>query len=966
MPLATLSKAVKIFFSYAISAPQDKRLLDRLTTHLSILKRQHLIDEWYDSAISAGSTITQFIETYLNTADIIVLLISADFFASERCYEFEMKRALERKAAGEVELIPVILHPTEEWRIPPLDKYTPLPPDGTPVSSNKHNIERTLAEVAKGIRHVVENIASQAKKTLTSTAPPQFPLYHIPYRYNAFFTDRKDILDTLTTSFTSAQTSHTPVLALKGIGGIGKTQIALEYSYRSSNLYQAVLWLNASSRDVLSTEVDTLADRLALPGKDRMDEQELFTAVKRWLQDHPAWLLVLDQIEDMSLVDLIVPLRSNGHVLLTTRMQATGTLASAVPIMEMDMDASISFLLRRARIIPSETTLTQATTIAQELNGFPLALDQAGAYLEETGCGLATYLKLYQDERAALLSQRGQLGQLDNSHPDSVMVTLALAFDKVTRKQATNLDLLHLLAFLHPDTIPDEMIVQGAGELNEPLRSLAARPLLLNQALADLLSFSLVHRCADTTTLRIHRIVQTVLVDTLTIEQRHQWASQVVRMVNRVFPEVSFDTWAACERYLPQAQHCATLIKDYQISLKEATLLLQRLGSYCYRRASYAEAETYLIQALDLHEQQEWDDPLEKARTLNTLALVYYRQADYEQAEELHLQALALREPTLGPDHPQTAESLHNLAMLYGNQGEYQRAEEFYLRVLAIEERTKGTEQPETAKTLNNLGLVYYLQGDYAQAEASYQRALAIYGRTLPANHPDIMYPLSGLGALYEKRSDYPRAEELYQQALAICEQALGDKHPETAHSLNKLADIYESQDKDAEAQELYQRALDIGEQALGPDHPDIALFLNNLAFLANKQEQHEQAEPLYERALAIYEEVLGTEHPVVASVLNNLGRLYRNTHNQERAEECLRRALAIRTESLGPTHPDTAQSLHNLAELLVDQHKYEEAASLFQQALAIRLQVFGPDHPQTIHTREKYAALLKLMGKIE
>lgn len=136
MPFSSLSKAIKIFFSYAISAPKDKHLFDQLRTHLIALKRQQLIDEWYDSAISRGSNIAQFIEAHMSTVDIIVLLISADFFASERCYELEMKRALELSAAGAVRLIPVFLSPVD-WHIAPLDQYSPLPPDGKPVSKSR-------------------------------------------------------------------------------------------------------------------------------------------------------------------------------------------------------------------------------------------------------------------------------------------------------------------------------------------------------------------------------------------------------------------------------------------------------------------------------------------------------------------------------------------------------------------------------------------------------------------------------------------------------------------------------------------------------------------------------------------------------------------------------------------------------------------------------------------------------------
>lgn len=719
--------------------------------------------------------------------------------------------------------------------------------------------------------------------------------------------------------------------------------------------------------------MSALAEKCALPERDRADEDHLFAAVKRWLHHQKSWLLVLDHLDDLTLIDLIVPPQGNGHILLTTRTQTTGEMAPALPITQLDTDAGVLFLLQRAGTIPTGASLAQAspeaiqqaTAIVQIMDGFPLALDQAGAYLEETGCGLNAYLNLFHEERAALLGRRGRLANSQN-HPDSVAITLTLAIEKVTQLRAANLPLLRLLAFLHPEAIPYELLVDGAGELKEPLRSLAARPLILNEALADLHSYSLISHLTDTTTLRIHRITQAVLIDALPKRQPRQWASQVIRLVNHVFPEVHFDTQEQCERYLPQAQHCVRWITEFQLTLNEGALLLQRLGAYCYQKARYGEAETHLTQALLLQEQREQADPEEIAQTLNSLGLLYHRQARYQEAENIHLRALELREQTYGPDHPQTAESLYNLAVLYGSLGRYPQAEHFYQRVLAIDEQTVGPEHPETAKTLNNLGLVYALQGNYAQAEAAYQHALTIDERALPPNHPDLAFPLNGLGNVAEARGNYQQAEHFYQRVLAIREQALGDTHPETAHSLNKLADIYETQDKDQQAETLYQRALVIGEQALGPEHPDVALFLNNLAFLADKQGKYQQAEHFYQRALEIYEQALGADHPVVADVLNNLGALYRDTHHEERAEPLLRRALAIREQTLGPTHPDTAQSLSNLADLRVAQHAYQEAETLFQQAYALRLQASGPAHPDVARTREKYISLLEDMNKNE
>ena len=931
MAVAALPRAIKIFFSYDVFAPVDKGLFDELMKQLSALRQQYTLDEWYDSAISAGSDVSEAtIEAHLNMADIIVLLISADFLASKRCFELEMKRALERGARGVARLIPVILRPTEREDLP-LNNYSPLPPNGKAVTTWQ-NRDVALSEVAKGIRRVVEELVGKMKTWTTRPDPVQFPLYHLPYRYNDFFTDRAAVLDLLTSSFATPPGQRAPMLALNGLGGTGKTQIALAYIQQASNLYQTVLWLDASSREQFAMEVSALAERLSLGQEDYESEGKLFAVVKQWLQEQKRWLLVLDHIDDMALVDLIVPTQGSGHVLLTTRRQALGTLATAIPIAQMATEHSVLFLLRRAKILAPQATLDgaasedvqQATAIVHEMDGLPLGLDQAGAYIEETGCSLAAYLTLYRQERAALLGKRGRMVDR-HDHPDSVAVTLALTFEKVAQRRAENIDLLRLLAFLHPDAIPDTLLEQGAARLREPLRSLLVQNLEYQQALSDLLSFSLIQRGADRKTMSIHRLVQAVLLEAMAMEQRRRWARQVVRVVHAVFPEASFETWAACERYVVQAQHCANLIRDYRLTLKEGTALLERLGNYCYQRACYDEAARYFMQALQLHEQRGSIDVAARAEVFNALGLVYYRQGKYQQAEDFQQRALAAREQEFGPDHALTAESLHNLAVLYGSQGRHQQAEQLYQRVLAIDQKEWGEEHAETAKTLSNLGLMRYLQGNYGQAQEAYQRALTIYEQTLSPDHPDLAYTLNSLGALHERQKDYTQAEELYQRAFVIREQALGEQHPDTAYSMNKLADIYETQGKYQQAEQRYQRALEISEQALGNEHPDVALLLNNLAFLAYKQGHYAQAEPLYQRALHIYQQTLDAEHITIASVLNNLGQLYRSTKEFERAQSFLEQALAIRQKRLGAEHPDTQQSMHDLTALLAERQRDED-----------------------------------------
>ena len=262
-----------------------------------------------------------------------------------------------------------------------------------------------------------------------------------------------------------------------------------------------------------------------------------------------------------------------------------------------------------------------AAAIVKEMDGLPLALDQAGAYIEETPSTLDAYLKAYQRRQTELLHERGKDQQY---HHEAVATTWSLNFEQVEQLNPTAADLLRFLAFLAPDAIPEEMIVAGASELGPQLQKLATDETLLDQPMKVLNRFSLVQRDTDKHLLFIHRLVQAVLRATLTPKTQREWAERTVRAVNLAFPDVTnVELWTQCERVLPHALACADLINDYTLALPEAARLLNQTGYY-----------------LDDH-------------------------AQYEQAKPLYERALAINEQVLGPNHPDTASSLNNLAELY-------------------------------------------------------------------------------------------------------------------------------------------------------------------------------------------------------------------------------------------------------------------------------------------------------------
>ncbi len=480
--------------------------------------------------------------------------------------------------------------------------------------------------------------------------------------------------------------------------------------------------------------------------------------------------------------------------------------------------------------------------ISQELGGLPLALDQAGAYLEETGMHLLSYWHLYQQRRADLLRERRGLVA---DHPESVATTWSLSFKLVEEKNPAAADLLRLLAFLSPDAIAEEILTKGAPHLGPLLAPVAADALLLNRAIEALRAYSLVQRDPKEQTLSIHRLVQAVLQDQLSGAEKRIWAERAMLAVNAVFGPVEPDSWPQCERLLPQALMIAEMIKQQQMIGKQARDVLHKTASYLLDRARYAEVEPLFQQTLQILERQGEAEQPEGASVLYSLAYLSREQGNYAKAKQLFLQTLTIRERHLGPVHPDVGFTLDALAYLYLEQGKSTEAEPLFQRALQLASVHLEPEHPDMASPLTGLALTYCHQGKYAEAESLFRQALHVFERPLELEHPAVTHPLTGLANLYGEQGRYTEAETLFQRALQIRTQALGPEHPVTAEIMYDLARLREAQGNSEEACVWLRRALSVREQMLGGHHPRTIQTRKHLLTLLHSMGQHEEAAQL-------------------------------------------------------------------------------------------------------------------------
>ncbi|HJT59521.1 MAG TPA: FxSxx-COOH system tetratricopeptide repeat protein [Ktedonobacteraceae bacterium] len=710
-----------------------------------------------------------------------------------------------------------------------------------------------LSEVLGKSLADLDLVSPPSSKGILTTSPelvllPPRPLSrisNIPITRNRYFTGRQHLLESLHDSLSTAKTAAlTQAQALYGLGGVGKTQTAAEYAYRYNDKYTHVFWALAATRDTLIADFVKLAQLLDLPEKDAQDQQQIVVAVKGWLAGHEGWLLILDNADDLRQAHEFLPPSHNGYVLFTTRTQASGAIAASVEVQQLGVHDGSLLLLRWTKRLNTNASLDEALPadraaaerIVKEMDGLPLAIVQAGAYIEETGCGLEDYLSIYAKHHKDLLAQSSDL-ILD--YPETVATTWALSFEQVKKESAAAAELLYLFAFLAPDAIPEEMLTRGAAELGPILGVVAADSYKLNEALKVLRRYSLVRRDKSTRMLSIHRLVQTVHRDSMDQETQRTWAKRTVRAIGAAFPEIDYGTdknhQYYLQYYLPHIQECAMLITQYDLHFPEAAQLLYQAGAFLYVHGFHTQSQSLHQQALTIREQIFGSDHIAVAESFNSLAMLARLQSNYEQAERFHQQALAIRTKILGPQHLLTGESLNNLAVLYRVQRKYAQAEPLLQQALSIREKNLGSEHPDTLYTFVNLAKLYAEQRKYEQAEQLLQQALSTSEQVLEPGHLFIAHNLNLLARLSYEQGNYGRAEDFWKRSLAILEKMLGLEHPTVAERFNDLAELYVAQGRYAEALSFCRKAVSICEKVLGPEHPDTVGYRNHLANIPSK-----------------------------------------------------------------------------------------------------------------------------------
>ena len=812
------------------------------------------------------------------------------------------------------------------------------------------------AEAAKLLLEKVVNGSNKRKSRgfpgAVISFPGGLPFNNLPNR-NIYFTGREKLLESIESAFKQKKGAFL-TQAISGLGGIGKTQIAIEYAYRYAGQYNCIWLINAESKETLFSDLLKFADNRCGVDLEEATPDSVIAAVSTWTAGNNGWLFIFDNAEDYSTIAKYLPKNNagQGNVLITSRNEfwdKTGSKAFKVDI--YSEGETVQFLHNRTGI---ENDDENAKAMNKILGGLPLALEHAAAYISENDITFDKYIKMFNKYKIRLLEQGLTKDEA------SIASTWQASIDKIGIEAARQL--LYICSYYAPEKIQLDTFILDNEYLMHPLKKVVADELELNSIIHELRRYSLISK--EDRNLSIHRLLQESVRHnakhcTEYIEGCFKHINKLMKGNNYVIKE-GRDT---ARLLLPHALSVFNNIESLDLQLDDFNIFCFNMAYSYSEFAMYTDSVQFYNKALAISEKVLGAEHPATATTCNNIAFVYDSQGDYAKALEWYNKALSIREKALGAKHPDTATTYNNIAGVYDSQRDYLKALEWYNKALAISEKVLGAEHPDTATTYNNIALVYSRQGDYPKALEWYNKALSIREKVLGAEHPATATTYNNIAGVYDSQGDYLKALEWYNKALAISENVLGVEHPDTATTYNNIALVHSRQGDYAKALVWYNKALAISEKVLGAEHPDTATTYNNIALVYSRQGDYPKALEWYNRALSIREKVLEAEHPDTATTYNNIALVYDSQGDYPKALEWYNKALAIREKVLGAEHPSKATTYNNIAGVYDSQGDYLKALDWYNKALAISEKVLGAEHPATATTYNNIAFVYSRQG---
>ncbi|MEG3440075.1 tetratricopeptide repeat protein [Pannus brasiliensis CCIBt3594] len=706
---------------------------------------------------------------------------------------------------------------------------------------------------------------------------------------------------------------------ITGMGGIGKTELALRYGWREwkkETYHGGICWLNVAESEP-GEQILSYARRdlqLTLPDEGTLAERVRY-CWQNWVAGDA--LIIFDDVRDYGQIKDYLPPKEEKRfkVLITTRPDNLSATVEMVPVKELTKTASLALLRSYVSDGRIDGQIEQAKALCLDLGYLPLALELVARLLRRRGEWTLAKIreKLVENglEDKSLVknpkfdqemtAKRGVKAAFDLSWQE-------LENETEAQKLALSLSLFALAPF--PKSVIDALFPdEDADNIEEWLTD-------------SLVHLNLVKALGEGW-YELHTLIRLYLRDKLEESEiadkaKQAFCNAMVIVAKNIPDSLTLEDFITFNLAIP---HLKILVQELHDDLESESLYFAftGLGNIYKEQGMFTEAEPYVEKCLTLTRQRLENDHPHIATSLNNLGLLYRLQGRYKEAEPLFLESLEIRKRVLGNDHPDVATSLNNLGSLYNFQARYEEAEPLLLEALEIRKRVLDGDAGAflIAISLDNLGLLYLSQGRYEEAKPLFLQALSIEKRILDNEHPRVATSLNNLGLSYSYQKQYEEAEPLFLEAISIGKQSLGDYHLGVAVFLDNLGSLYYSKGRDEEAQSLFVEALDIRKRLLSDNHPHVVNSMKNLAGLYRSQGHYQDSESLYLEALSHEIDCLDDRHPSIAISLNNLARLYDTQGRYEEAELLYIEAIAIARERLGENHP-TTQALYRNNDIML------------------------------------------------
>jgi hypothetical protein len=771
-----------------------------------------------------------------------------------------------------------------------------------------------------------------------------------------FLAGREELLVELEARLTAGDSPTPQRVVLYGLGGVGKSSVAMEYGYRQLDAHQdpaevGVAWeFAAEDPTVVAAGFAELAAQLG--ARDDADTRDPVASVHGTLAAFPArWLLIFDNVPDQRAVQQFLPPDGKGQVLITSRNPnwPPGQLLE-VPVLGVEVAAG--FLGART----GDRDEQAATELATELGGLPLALEQAGAYIQASGGSLADYLASFRQRRLEMLA-RGEPAGYDST----VAATWSLAFGELEQSAPQVAGLLRLLAFCAPEPVPLPLLLQTRRGLPKGLRRPVAKvlkrledPLAISDAIVALRRYSLVTMAGDGL-VSVHRLVQAATADQIPPRLRKAWRAAAAALIEAAIPTDTNprDSWLVCAALLPHAQ----------AALTDDNAGMARIADYLASSGSYPAARDVQRRVLDAQEQALGPEHPDIVAARGNLARWTGLAGDPAAARDLSAELVPSFERVSGPEHRGTLAARADLAHWTGAAGHPGGARDQYAELLPVFERALGPEHPDTLGALANMANWTGQAGDPAAARDLSAELLALRERVSGPEHPDTLTTRHNLAEWTGHAGDPGAACDLFAELLPLRERALGPEHPDTLGARSSLARWTGAAGDPGGARDLFAELVPSFERVSGPEHPDTLDVRGNLAHWTGAAGDPGGARDLFAELVPVIERTLGPEHPKTLAARHGLAAWTGAAGDPGEARDLFAELVPSFERVSGPEHPDTLAARANLASFIGHAADAAGARDQYAALLPLRERVSGPEHPETLAARANLASFIGHAG---